>query len=479
MTIYAIISALIWLAVTLLSHGWLGTDGFFYDLPNRQMPFGRFFILYVSAFILYLAVIIKVKGFSANRRNIFIVIAAAIVFRFILLSGIPVHENDIYRYLWDGKVSTSGINPYKYPPIQASIRPSDAELGTRSDSSVVERGFKPVSTGVDIDYAKLKSIRDENRKFYRRISFKDIPTVYPPLAQAIFALSTILAPGSILFMKILSVLFDAGVIFLLYMVLKNLKQNPLYVVVYAWNPLVLKEFANSGHFDSLAILSVTAAVYLIIKKKYLISSVCLGLGVLSKFYPIIFLPFYMLKKQYKSFFISLTVIAAGYLPFFIWGHTGAAAVFAGFGTYTQEWANNGFIYNLIYSLTSNLGNNSYMFSKILCGVIFLIIWVFIYFNKQDLIEKMFWAVITMFLLSPVGDPWYFCWVIPFLCIYRRFSLILLSGLLILHYFVFTRDFGNLHIGSFKIDNLLLIQYVPFYIILFSENFFSRVARFLK
>ena len=468
MILFATISALIWLAVTLLSQGYLGNEGFFHDLPNRQMPFGRFFILYVSAFILYLIAIIKVSKLPAGRRNVYIIIAAAIVFRLLLLPGIPVHENDIYRYIWDGKVSTAGINPYKYPPIQASIKPKVADLVSRADSTAIEAGSKPVSTVIGADYEKLKSIRDENPAFYRRISFKDIPTIYPPFAQAIFAVFALVTPGSIFFMKLLFVLFDTAVIFLLCMILKSLKQNQLYVVIYAWNPLVLKEFANSGHYDALAVCCVMVAVYLIIKEKYLFSSVCLGLGVLSKFFPVIFLPFYLLKKQYKAFFIGLMVIAAGYVPFFIWGNTEPATVFAGLGTYTQEWVNNGFIFSLTYSLTSILGNNSYMFSKILCGVIFLIIWVFIYFNKQDLIEKMFWAVTAMFLISPVGDPWYFCWVLPFLCIYRRFSLIALSGLLILHYFVFSRDFGAVMIGSLKIDNLLLMQYVPFYVLLSIE-----------
>ena len=87
---------------------------------------------------------------------------------------------------------------------------------------------------------------------------------------------------------------------------------------------------------------------------------------------------------------------------------------------------------------------------------------------------MFWAVTSLFLLSPVGDPWYFCWVIPFLCIYRQFSLIVLSFLLILHYFIFTRDFGILNIGGFKIDNLLLMQYVPFYIFLIIEKRYNHV-----
>ena len=27
-----------------------------------------------------------------------------------------IHENDIYRYVWDGKTSLHKINPFKYAP---------------------------------------------------------------------------------------------------------------------------------------------------------------------------------------------------------------------------------------------------------------------------------------------------------------------------------------------------------------------------
>jgi hypothetical protein len=114
-------------------------------------------------------------------------------------------------------------------------------------------------------------------------------------------------------------------------------------------------------------------------------------------------------------------------------------------------------------------------SKIICGIIFVFVWILIIIKKQDIIERMFLSVSALFLLSPVGDPWYFCWVILFLCIYRRYSMIFLSYLLILSYFTFTRSFGTLSIGWFKISNLLLMQYVPFYLLLIFENraaFFS-------
>ncbi|MFC1495543.1 glycosyltransferase 87 family protein, partial [Thermodesulfobacteriota bacterium] len=432
---------------------------FFYDLPNRLMPFGRFFILYTVVFTLYFFAIIKVPKLSADRRNIFIVLAGAFIFRLVLLPGVPIHENDIYRYIWDGKVFNSGINPYKYPPIQASI--------------------KPASNEAQKDFETLKSLRDEDPGFYRRVSFKDISTIYPPLTQAVFAVSTLLAPGSVWFMKLLFVLFDIMVIILTYMILKILKQNPLYIIIYAWNPLVLKEFSNSGHHDALAVCLVMAAIYLVLREKYILSSVCLGLGVLSKFYPLVLVPFFLLKKQYKALFAFSVVIIAGYLPFFMWGDIGPVTLFTGLGIYTKEWANNGFIFELIFSLLSTFSSNPLILSKIMCGSIFVIIWLYIFYGMQDFIEKMFWALTALFLLSPVGDPWYFCWVIPFLCIYRKYSMIALSYLLILSYFVFTRDFGVINLKSFKMNTLLLIQCIPFVVFLLFESLFNRFYRKTK
>jgi alpha-1,6-mannosyltransferase len=452
--IYVLLSSLVWFGVTLLSLGLLETEGFFYDLPNWQMPFGKFFILYTSAFIIYLFTIRKVPRAPINRKNIFIVICGAILFRLILLSSIPVHENDTYRYIWDGKVALVGINPYKYPPIQASIKPTLKEL-------------QP-------DFEKLKSLKEEDPKSYWRISFKDIPTIYPPLAQTVFAFAALIAPGSLLLIKLIFALFDTGVIFLLFMILKRLDQNPLYAVIYAWNPLVLKEFANSGHYDSLAIFCVTLAVYLLISKKYLFSGAVLSLGVLTKFYPLVIIPFLLVKKQYRAIFLSIIIICAGYLPFFLWGEINYTSIFSGFKTYTQEWVNNGFIYSLILIPVSSMSANPVILSKIICGFIYVIIWILTLRNNRPVIEKIFLAVTSLFILSPVGFPWYFCWVIPFLCIYRSSSLIILSYLLIFYYFIFTKDFGSFTAGSLKMGWLMVIQYVPFFLLLLMEWLINKV-----
>lgn len=413
------------------------------------MPFGRFFLLYTIIFALYLFAVIKVKYLSPGRRNLIVIFSASLIFRLILLPGIPIHENDIYRYIWEGKVFAAGINPYKYPPVQASVMPSSADEKQ--------------------DFKTLKAIRDADPGSYRRISYKDVPAVYPPLTQTVFALSALLAPGALWFMKALFVMLDMGVIIFIYLILTRLRQNPLYIIIYSWNPLVLKEFANSGHYDALAVFFVMAFVYFLIREKYTFSSVLLGLGILSKFYPLIFAPLFLLKKKYGAFLTSLAVAAAGYAPFFFWGNTGPMTVFKGLGTYARHWSVNGFIFELISSILLLFREHPEIISKIICGSIFTAVWIYLFFKKQDIIEKMFRSLTALFLLSPVGDPWYLCWVMPFICIYRKYSIMALSYLLILSYFEFSRNFGMFNIGGFKMDNLLLIQYVPFYLLLLFEG----------
>ena len=345
MIVCAIFSVLLWLCVTLLTHGIGASNGFYYELSNSDMPFGSFLILYTIIFIVYLYVVYKVQKKEPNLHNVLVVFIVAVLARLILLPSVPIHENDVYRYIWDGKVALSGINPYKYSPQQAQIKPENQESQTYDD------------------FLKLKELRDENRTFYNRIGYKDVSTIYPPLTQFVFMVSTFLGRGSIWFMKFLFILFDLAAIFLIYKILQLLKLNPLNVVIYAWSPLVLKEFANSGHYDSVAILCVVASVYFILSSRTKIAGVMMGLGVLSKFYPLIFVPFFLKLKQYKSFIIALSVSVIGYLPFFAWGRTNLLEIFSGLNSYTKSWSINGFIFEMTHSTLSLVFQDPYISSK--------------------------------------------------------------------------------------------------------------------
>jgi hypothetical protein len=115
-------------------------------------------------------------------------------------------------------------------------------------------------------------------------------------------------------MKFVIVLFDVGVIGLLWLLLRLLGQNPGWIVAYGWSPLVIKEFANSGHLDSIAVFLTMASIVCVVGCSYrrqtvvhsanhalasvatlshamlLSSGVLAGLAVGAKLYPIILFP---------------------------------------------------------------------------------------------------------------------------------------------------------------------------------------------
>ena len=73
-----------------------------------------------------------------------------ILFRLVLLATDPVLSDDIYRYLWDGKIFAAGINPYRFVPM-------DEHLALYRDLSV-----------------------------YPYLNFPEIATSYPPVSQFFF-----------------------------------------------------------------------------------------------------------------------------------------------------------------------------------------------------------------------------------------------------------------------------------------------------
>ena len=120
--------------------------------------------LYGAAFVVFVLVAFLRKPAVQDRSTLGLILGFAVVFRLIMLFGDPLFEDDMHRYLWDGKVWASGINPYLYPP----------------DDFFVEH------------------LRDEN---WMGINFKYIPTIYPPFAQWIFRVAYYLAPNNVTFLK--------------------------------------------------------------------------------------------------------------------------------------------------------------------------------------------------------------------------------------------------------------------------------------
>lgn len=461
--------ALIWMAVTLISFGLpvavcniiktvtfgafsnaIDTlhNGFYYEIPNKNMPTAIFLVLFSMAFFIYLAIVVRIGKSPANVRSFGIVIIFSILFRLILLPSVAIHENDFYRYLWDGKSFKNGINPFKYAP--AEVNAAKAENNQ--------------------EIKRLKELRDNNPLYFERINHNGVPTIYPPIAQAVFVGSSIIKEDSIFVLKSIFIFFDILAVILIGLLLLHFKMNPALSLIYGWSPLVLKEIANSGHYDSITIFLVLLSFYFIVKNRALAGSISLAFASLTKFYPLFLLPLYVKRIKISHLAAFAVAVSGMYVPFFIWNHAGIQKVFAGAGIYSEKWAYNGSIFVIMQSIFSTFHLkvvNEFFLAKLVTGLIFIGIVFYLMRKKGDekllLIKESLFILTALFLLNPVGEPWYFCWTVPFLCFFPYRSLLLLSWLLIFSYLSFNHDFAILKTGNLDIPLLNTIQYVPFFI----------------
>ena len=207
--------------------------------------------LFAVAFVCYLLAIRAALVAEQGRCLIVLIATAAVIFRLTLLFSNPIEEVDLYRYLWDGQATIAGVSPFRYSPQQILRTDSDEEPPA--------------------DLARLITVKQTVSampEILDRVHYGELPTIYPPTSQAIFAVATLCTPPSasvtvrLIVMKAWFVLFDLATIPLVIWLLRWIGKPIGWVVAYAWCPLLIKEVANSGHLDALAVFLSTAAFYL-------------------------------------------------------------------------------------------------------------------------------------------------------------------------------------------------------------------------
>ena len=253
----------------------------------------------VVVLLLLVATGVAFRGLGAailvedRRKLLVVIVSVGVSMRLISLFACPILEIDYYRYIWDGKVFAAGVSPYQYSPNQILQSTLDVDVA-RDDS----------------DYKKLVmlSVKSEsNHVILERIHFENYSSIYPPVSQAVFALAMKWFPHSasveahILFIKSVLVVFDLLVLGIVFLLLQQLNFHPGWLIVYAWNPLVIKEIANGGHLDSIAVFFLMLSVYLLFRWGQspngklsswppILSAIALGFGVGAKLFPAVLFP---------------------------------------------------------------------------------------------------------------------------------------------------------------------------------------------
>ena len=240
----------------------------------------------VAAGVLYagaVALVLRAPALAMQgaRRTLAAVLLLAALMRVAVFLPPPVLSTDVYRYVWDGRVQAAGINPYLHLPAAPEL------LALR------DAGAGPAAIYPNI-----------NRAYYA-------PTIYPPFAQAIFAAVALAWPG-VWGMKAAMLAFDALAACAALLLLRAAGLPPVRVLIYAWNPLVVWEFAGGAHIDAAAAGLSALAILAAVRLRPALAGAALGLAVLCKLLPAALFPALWRRWDARTPLACAGVIAVGY-----------------------------------------------------------------------------------------------------------------------------------------------------------------------
>ncbi len=300
----------------------------------------------------------------------------AIVFRIIGSFSFPILEDDFYRYLWDARLTIETGSPYGIAPAEFFGKPN------------ISQSFEFILDGINYPY---------------------VETIYGPTCQWLFALAFLISPGEIWPLQVLIGLIDLMVILLLLKLAK-----PTSVLLYAWSPLVIKEFVITTHPDVLGVMFILIGLVLIQRREYVGLGVCMALACGVKIFAVMLLPF-LLRFEWRAwsaFFITAILIA---LPFGL-----KDAWFpSGLSTMGGNWLFNAPLYRLAeVTIGSWVSLNQVKITLIGVLAISCSVYLVYYLRKgssviahRDLRGDLLYA--GLFLCAPAFNAWYLVWLLPF------------------------------------------------------------------
>lgn len=398
----------------------------------------------LSAGVVYLVVLFGLEHTPNHRWAFWLILAGAAIFRLQLLPLSPALSDDLLRYRWEGRVQSAGWNPY-------SVRPDDP---------------------------RLASLRDEH---FARVPGRDIATIYPPLVELVYratyrALPQAPGMATVILFKLPFLAADLFLVGLLAGWVRSTGGGNALVAMYAWNPLVVVEFAASGHNDALATAGVVAACLMILRGRGTVSTLLLAVATLLKWFPAALFPLWLRRMGWPRApwsWINLALSAA-LAAACVWPYRSAwPQILDSMAYYESHWQmNNASLYTLLAWFTSSRDLATGIGVGVVAG---LALWAAA--RKLDGVRAAYLIFGAILLLSPNAFPWYFTWMVPLLVFFPNPAWLLLTVTQFLSYHVVI-DYQTTGAWHFRTD-MLWLTYGPFYAMLLWRLFGVRAANLSK
>ena len=345
-----------------------------------------FSLFFPAATLCTLLGVLVVWHYSNQQREIPFawILGTAIVFRATGVIGQPFLEDDFYRYLWDGFRTAETGDPFSLPPAW---------------------------------YFSVNDLPPGFEEILSRINYPHIATVYGPVCQWIFALSYMIAPGEIWPLQLLAAMADIVIL----VVLRSLCQHNA-LLLYAWSPLLVKEFSFTAHPDVFAVLMVMLALRFRYVSHGVFAGVLLALAVGSKIFALILVPFLLISwRNLKRTAIAVTAFLLTLLMTTLWFGTFTIWMPEGLQVMADSWLFNAPLYILPIPIASFQWIKLFLLSLFLVFAAGLLYRWYVQTSSEtggmtgakaplprgDLLYGAF------LLCIPVLNPWYLIWVLPF------------------------------------------------------------------
>ncbi len=410
----------------------------------------EFVTLFLTASLFYLVscyLITTADEASSDRRATRLIWGAAILFRLTALPLDPQLSEDPHRYRWNGKLEAAGGNPYTETP-----------------------------ENTDWEHPRDRA--------YPLVPGKHLPTVYGPVLEMIHAGTYRLAARvtddpfeQARLFKIPFALIELGVAWALAALLRALGRPAGWLLIYLWSPLIVVEFWAQGHNDPPVMLFVVLALGAAVRGRWTQGWAWLTAAVLTKFWPLILLPFFLWRRdgegrrfEGKAALVGIPLALVLSAPYW----EGIPRLAATMTAFASGWRNNNSLYGLI--LAANGGSEGLATAwaaGILLAALAGMAWA-----RLEIVRASMSATVLLLLLSANCFPWYLSWLVPFLAIYPNAALLLWTALAVLAYHVVI-DYAALGVWR-ESNEFRLLEYVPVYGMLLagSGTVRSRVPHFL-
>jgi hypothetical protein len=301
------------------------------------------------------------------RRVVVIGLVLAAVWHIEFLRLPSDADDDIHRYVWDGRLQRLGYNPY-------IVVPSD-----------------PAAKGLHTPET-------------RNVNNSALPSPYPAGAQLFFRAVTAVQESTFA-LKVAFVICEFGIALVLLDLLHISGQGAHLVLAYAWNPLLAIEVAGSGHIDIVGALLLLISVASLVRSWRAIAALTFGLAVAVKFLPIVLLPLYWKRIRIRDAALAAALIVLLYVPFLSQGRIPIGSL----GTYIQGFRFNGPVFAMLHQVAPP------QLLAVLAVLVGLVTASWLRSAAPEWSPDAFvWPMAASLLCAPVVFPWYLLWLLPFL-----------------------------------------------------------------